>query len=109
VFVKTAYRVRSRRWRRRWPRAPFHRDGWIYEEKAAGRRIIADKDDTNVRLLSRNAVDHTRRFPELSNAVAKLWLDTLVLDGVSRFHLLGDAFESIDGAYWHTVCRASPV
>jgi ATP-dependent DNA ligase len=25
-------------------REPFHRDGWIYEEKVDGWRILADKD-----------------------------------------------------------------
>jgi len=25
-------------------REPFHRDGWIYEEKGDGWRILADKD-----------------------------------------------------------------
>ena len=46
-------------------RPPFHRDGWIYEEKADRGRIIAYRDGASVRLLSRNAVDHTRRFPEI--------------------------------------------
>src|SRR5215813_2803374 len=54
----------------------------------------------SIRLLGRNAVDHTRRFPEVAVAVAKLRSDVLVLDGevavfdehlVSRFHLLGDS------------------
>ena len=80
-------------------RPPFHRDGWVYEEKVDGWRILAYKDGGSVRLLSRNAVDHTRRFPEIAAAVAKLRPDVLVLDGevavfdehlVSRFHLLGD-------------------
>jgi ATP dependent DNA ligase domain len=81
-------------------RSPFHREGWIYEEKVDGWRMIAYKDGENVRLISRNAVDHTRRFPELVVGIAKLSPDTLVLDGevavfdeqlVSRFHLLVDS------------------
>jgi len=53
----------------------------------------------SVRLLSRNAGDHTRRFPEIATVVAKLRPDVLILDGevavfdeelVSPFHLLGD-------------------
>ena len=49
-------------------RPPFHRDGWIFEGKVDVWRIIAYKDRATVRLLSRNAVDHTRRFPEIAAA-----------------------------------------
>src|SRR5262245_9737200 len=62
-------------------REPFHRDGWIYEEKVDGWRILAYKDGARVRLLSRNGRDHTRRFPEIAAAVAKMSTHTLVLDG----------------------------
>ncbi len=41
-------------------REPFHRHGWIFEEKVDGWRIIAYKDRDRVRLVSRNGVDHTR-------------------------------------------------
>jgi ATP-dependent DNA ligase len=34
-----------------------------------------------VRLVSRNNVDHTKRFPELAAAVVSLPFRTLVLDG----------------------------
>jgi bifunctional non-homologous end joining protein LigD len=62
-------------------RQPFHRDGWVYEEKLDGWRMLAYKDGRTVRLESRNGVDHTRRFPELAAAVAALPSRTLVLDG----------------------------
>jgi bifunctional non-homologous end joining protein LigD len=62
-------------------RQPFHRDGWIYEEKIDGWRMLAYKDGRTVRLESRNGVDHTRRFPDLAAAVAALPGRTLVLDG----------------------------
>jgi folate-dependent phosphoribosylglycinamide formyltransferase PurN len=61
--------------------------------------LLAYKDGARVRLISRNAVDHTARFRELAAAIAKLRADVLVLDGevavfdkelVSRFPLLGD-------------------
>ena len=42
-------------------RAPFHRPGWIYEEKVDGYRMPAYQDGARVRLVSRNGVDHTRR------------------------------------------------
>jgi bifunctional non-homologous end joining protein LigD len=60
---------------------PFHRDGWIYEEKIDGWRMLAYKDGRTVRLESRNGVDHTRRFPDVAAAVAALPGRTLVLDG----------------------------
>ena len=62
-------------------RQPFHRDGWIYEEKVDGWRILAYKDGERVRLVSRNGRDHTRRFPDVAAAVAKLSARSLVLDG----------------------------
>lgn len=79
---------------------PFHRPGWVYEEKVDGWRILAYKDGARVRLLSRNRVDHARRFRELATAIAALPVSTLVLDGEvaifdqhlrSRFELLRHA------------------
>jgi bifunctional non-homologous end joining protein LigD len=62
-------------------REPFHRDGWVYEEKVDGWRILAYKDGQRVRLVSRNGRDHTRRFAGIAAAVAKLSARSLVLDG----------------------------
>jgi bifunctional non-homologous end joining protein LigD len=62
-------------------RAPFHRAGRVYEEKVDGYRMLAYKDGTRVRLVSRNGVDHTRRYPDVAAAVARLKPSTLVLDG----------------------------
>jgi len=47
-------------------REPFHRDGWVYDEKVDGWRMLAYKDGKRVRLV------HTRRFADLAAAVAKL-------------------------------------
>ena len=60
---------------------PFHHPGWVYEEKVDGWRVLAYKDAAGVRLVSRNARDLTRRFPELVAAVAELEVPTLLLDG----------------------------
>jgi bifunctional non-homologous end joining protein LigD len=77
---------------------PFHRPGWVYEEKLDGWRMVAYKDGPRVRLVSRTGVDHTARFPGIAAAVAGLLAPQLVLDGevcvfddqlVSQFHLLG--------------------
>jgi bifunctional non-homologous end joining protein LigD len=60
---------------------PFHREGWIYEEKVDGYRMVAYKDGDRVQLISRQGKDHTRRFPELADAIRALRARTLVLDG----------------------------
>ena len=62
-------------------RDPFHRDGWVYEEKVDGGRILAYKDGSRVRLVSRNGRDHTRSFAGIAAAVGKLSARSLVLDG----------------------------
>ena len=76
---------------------PFHRPGWVYEEKYDGYRILAYKEGREVTLLSRNAKDRTETFSEVARAVAGLRSRTLLLDGevvgfdpdlVSRFQLL---------------------
>jgi len=76
---------------------PFHGDGWVYEEKYDGGRMVAEKAGSRVMLTSRNDLDHTRRFPELVKAVAELDASACVLDGevatfdrqlISRFEWL---------------------
>src|SRR5713101_8114803 len=76
---------------------PFHRPGWVYEEKYDGWRMVAERVDSQVSLTSRNGLDHTRRFPELVKAVADLDASSIVLDGevaifdrqlISRFEWL---------------------
>jgi bifunctional non-homologous end joining protein LigD len=76
---------------------PFHRPGWVYEEKYDGYRILAYKEGSRVTLLSRNAKDRTGTFSEVAEAIADLPDRTLLLDGevvafdrrlVSRFQLL---------------------
>jgi hypothetical protein len=52
-------------------RESFHRDGWVYEGKVDGWRMLAYKDGQRVRLVSRNGVDHTRRFADIAAAVSK--------------------------------------
>ncbi|HEY6347159.1 MAG TPA: hypothetical protein VIY49_37180 [Bryobacteraceae bacterium] len=76
---------------------PFHKDGWVYEEKYDGYRILAYKEGRRVTLLSRNSNDRTAMFSVIAEAVARLPSRTLLLDGevvafdshrVSRFQLL---------------------
>jgi bifunctional non-homologous end joining protein LigD len=76
--------------------APFHRDGWVYEEKYDGIRAVAYRDRGGVKLLSRNLIDRTSGFPHVAAALEKLPGKDFVLDGelvtldeqgVSRFQL----------------------
>ena len=76
---------------------PFHREGWVYEEKVDGWRMVAMKAGRAVRLVSRNGRDYTRRFPELVKALDRLKAKTFTLDGevavfdkalISRFEWL---------------------
>ena len=60
---------------------PFHRDAWVYEEKYDGWRMVAYKDGTAVRLVSRAGKDHARRFADLAAAIRTLPPATLILDG----------------------------
>jgi bifunctional non-homologous end joining protein LigD len=78
-------------------REPFHRPGWVFEEKYDGYRIVAYKEGRQVRLFSRNAIDRTARYPRIADAIRALRPTTLVLDGeavvfdrarISRFQLL---------------------
>jgi bifunctional non-homologous end joining protein LigD len=60
---------------------PFHRDGWVYEEKYDGWRMVAYKGGTQVRLVSRAGKDYARRFAEITAAIRALPVGTLILDG----------------------------
>lgn len=60
---------------------PFHKPGWVYEEKYDGYRAVVYKDGKRVRILSRNLKDLTAQFPEAAAAVARLRAPSLVLDG----------------------------
>jgi len=75
----------------------FHREGWVYEEKVDGRRMVAHKDGAAVKLVSRTGIDHTRRFQAIVAAIRAMAAPTLVLDGevavfdralISRFEWL---------------------
>jgi bifunctional non-homologous end joining protein LigD len=60
---------------------PFHKPGWVYEEKYDGYRAVAYKDGQSVRIVSRNLKDLTAQFPEVAAAVARLRAPSLILDG----------------------------
>ena len=50
---------------------PFHRPGWVYEEKYDGYRILAYKEGARVTLRSRNARDRTASFAAIADDLQK--------------------------------------
>jgi ATP-dependent DNA ligase len=55
--------------------------GWIHEIKHDGFRIIARRDPTGVRLITRNGYDLAARFPLAAAAIAALPARSCVVDG----------------------------
>ncbi len=60
--------------------APFSGREWIFELKLDGYRAIAELKNKEVKLLSRNQVNFTTRFQQVTDTLAKLPFDA-VLDG----------------------------
>jgi ATP-dependent DNA ligase len=58
-----------------------HRDGWVYEEKVDGWRIVAYKEGARVRLV-------------IAAAISKLSARTVVLDGEVAVYDQQSRFES---------------
>ena len=54
---------------------------WIFERKLDGIRLIAFKQGTHVRLLSRNRLPQNGAYPEVAAAVAALPMRDAILDG----------------------------
>lgn len=59
----------------------FDREGWLFELKLDGYRILAARDGGQVALLSRAGRDYAAVFPEVTRAVAALPHPRLLLDG----------------------------
>lgn len=53
----------------------------ILEPKLDGYRFIAIKDAVNVRLLTRNGLDWSDKFPKIVNSLQKIKLNSFILDG----------------------------
>jgi bifunctional non-homologous end joining protein LigD len=75
----------------------FTRDGWLFELKLDGYRLLACKRGGEALLLTRNGNDYTEVFPEIARAVQALPLDSCIIDGevvvldasgIPRFSLL---------------------
>jgi len=60
---------------------PFSRDGWLFEIKYDGFRLIAHKTDELVQLKYRSGLDATETYPEIAATVAAMPFSSGVLDG----------------------------
>jgi len=60
---------------------PFRRDGWIFELKYDGARVIAVKSDAGVKLVARSGRDVTNVYPEVTRAVRHLPVSDCAIDG----------------------------
>src|SRR5512144_939563 len=54
---------------------------WIHEIKHDGFRMMVRRDAAGVRLLTRNGVDWTTRFPRIAEAAAALRVKYFLIDG----------------------------
>lgn len=61
--------------------APFSEEGWLFELKYDGVRVLAVREEDRVRLLTRTGADRTATYPELARAVLHLPVSRFVLDG----------------------------
>src|SRR5271165_6726584 len=54
---------------------------WLHEIKYDGYRLFARIEHGKVRLITRNGLDWTTKFPELAHAFGQLPVDTALIDG----------------------------
>jgi bifunctional non-homologous end joining protein LigD len=59
----------------------FTRDGWLFELKLDGYRLIAGKTGGEAVLISRNGNDYTAVFPEVARAIKAISYDDFIVDG----------------------------
>ncbi|CAG0957713.1 hypothetical protein GPROT1_00577, partial [Gammaproteobacteria bacterium] len=60
---------------------PFSKEGWLFELKLDGYRILAGKSGGEPVLMTRNGNDYTDVFPEVARAIAAIPVDDFVIDG----------------------------
>lgn len=62
-------------------KATFSREGWLFERKLDGMRVIASRSGDEVRLRSRTGGDAGAAFPEIVHALAAIDTPDFVIDG----------------------------
>jgi bifunctional non-homologous end joining protein LigD len=61
--------------------APFSAEGWLFELKLDGYRLLAVREGPDARLISRNGNDLSASFPEVIRSLAALPFDRILIDG----------------------------
>lgn len=64
----------------------FDRDGWVFEIKYDGYRLMIEKDGDRVTLRSRKGLVLTANFPEVEKAARRLPFSQFVIDGEAVVH-----------------------
>jgi bifunctional non-homologous end joining protein LigD len=59
----------------------FTRDGWLFELKLDGYRLVAAKTGGEALLITRNGNDYTAVFPEIARAIKAIPYDNFIIDG----------------------------
>src|SRR5918992_5070273 len=54
---------------------------WVFERKLDGIRLLAFKNGSDVRLLSRNRLPQNACYPAVADAIARLPVNDVILDG----------------------------
>src|SRR5688572_26223889 len=62
-------------------RERFTAPEWVFERKLDGIRLLAFKDGSNVRLLSRNRLPRNASYPSFVEAIERLPVHDVILDG----------------------------
>jgi len=87
-------------------REPFSDAGWIYERKLDGIRCLAIRDgaSASVRMLSRNDLDLSGRYPEVRDALAAQQARRFAVDGeIVAFEGSRTSFAALAGRGHHRV------
>jgi len=59
----------------------FTREGWLFELKLDGYRLLASKSHGEALLLTRNGNDYTGAFPEVARAIKAVPVEECLIDG----------------------------
>ncbi|NIP81199.1 MAG: DNA ligase D [Gemmatimonadetes bacterium] len=65
---------------------PFTREGWVFELKYDGYRLIAGSEGGEARLITRNGNDITASFPEIARSLEALPFSDFIVDGEVVVH-----------------------
>jgi ATP-dependent DNA ligase len=73
--------------------------GWIQENKRDGYHLTVQREDTRVRLFTRNGHDWTERYPLIVEAARRIRVSAFVLDGEAVLLGGADGRSSFDGLH----------